>query len=65
MIVIQKDCPQCGRVLDIHIDTSEGPPGEAGTECDCGAIPVWAVDWAYEVWLDKYLHDERQPATKG
>lgn len=65
MIVIQKDCPNCEKVLDIHIDTSEGPLGEAGTECDCGAIPVWEVEWEYDVWISDYLRDEHQPAMKG
>lgn len=51
-------CPNCGRKIKICIDTSNGPPREAGTECECGKFPVFRVDWAYDVWLEGFDHYE-------
>ncbi len=56
----KKRCPGCGEPLEVWVDLSEGPPAEAGTECDCGCIPVWGVDWSYDVWLTDFRHDERE-----
>jgi hypothetical protein len=51
-------CPNCGRELEVWIDTSNGPPDEVGTECDCGAIPVWRLVWWYDFDLGDFSHDE-------
>jgi hypothetical protein len=51
-------CPNCGRELEVFIDASSGSPDEAGTECDCGAIPVWKVISWYEFDLGDFSHDE-------
>jgi hypothetical protein len=57
--VIKVDCPKGGAELKIHVDLSEGPPDEVGTECDCGAIPVWGLKWDFIVELGDFLYDER------
>ena len=56
---LETRCPSCRAKLMIEFDLSEGPPDEVGTECDCGAIPVWRLESWYEFELGEYLHDER------
>lgn len=58
-------CPCCGAKLEIDVDLSQGPPNEVGTECDCGAIPVWHLDWGYALALGEFKHDEREFVAKG
>lgn len=62
--MLKAQCPDCGEELTLHVDLSEGPPGEVGMECDCGAIPIWKLEWCYEVWLGGYLYDERVQAER-
>ena len=57
--MLETDCPECGRKLRLYVDLSEGPPDEVGTECDCGAIPVWRLEWWYQYCLGPYSHNER------
>lgn len=58
MVLVIKNCPVCKEELNLFIDTSESPPDEVGTECDCGALPIWKVEWAYRVWVGEYLCDD-------
>lgn len=53
-----EDCPNCGRKIKLYIDTSNGPPREIGTECECGKVPVFRVDWTYDIWLNGFDHYE-------
>ena len=57
-------CPACGALLTLQADVSCSPPSEVGTECDCGALPVWKADWWYEVELTEYLRDDGDRYTK-
>ena len=57
-MVLKAKCPKCGAELELWIDDSSGPPDEIGTECDCGAIPVWGLDWGYSYKLGEYKYDE-------
>lgn len=55
-------CPACGARLKVAVDMSEGIPSETGTECsNCGAIPVFKVDWEPRIWIDGFKYYERQP----
>lgn len=53
-------CPDCGAELMLTVDLSQGPPSEVGTECDCGCIPVWKLDWWYDFKLGEFAHFERR-----
>ena len=54
-------CPACGAKLQVAVEMSEGIPSETGTECDCGAIPVFKVDWEPRIWIDGFSYYERPP----
>jgi len=54
-------CPACGEKLQVAVDMSDGIPSETGTECDCGAIPVFKVDWEPHIWIDGFKYYERPP----
>jgi hypothetical protein len=58
--MLEAKCPECGAELKLHPDFSEGPPDEIGTECDCGAIPVWKLDYWIEFELGEFLYEERE-----
>lgn len=61
MIIIKTACPECRCALKVGIDDSEGPPSEAGAECDhCGAIPVFVVETHISYSLGEVLYDERR-----
>lgn len=54
------ECYRCGEPLILTVDTSCGPPSEAGTEClACGAQPVYRVNWWYEVELQEMNRDDK------
>lgn len=57
---LEAKCPDCGAELALDVDLSEGPPDEVGTECDCGAIPVWKLTWWYDYKLGEFAHFERR-----
>ena len=45
--------------MTLAVDTSSGPPSEAGTEClTCGAQPVYRVNWWYEIELQEMKRDD-------
>lgn len=57
------NCIKCGKPLSIHVDVSCGPPSEAGTEClNCGAVPIYRVNWWYEVALEALVRDDSVPS---
>lgn len=51
MFVGKEDCANCGRPLNVTIDTSEGVPSQAHVECDCGAISHYLIGWEPRVWV--------------
>ena len=57
---ISATCPKCSRPLRLWVDDSSGPPDEVGTECICGAIPVWKLDCYYAYDLREFDHYERE-----
>ena len=60
MSIVEGWCPKCGRPLEIPVDDSHGMPDEVGTECDCGAIPIWKLKWWIECELGEFSHYERE-----
>lgn len=59
------ECPSCGTVVKIFVDTSVGVPSEAGAECDsCGAIPIFRVNWEPRIWLEDFKYYERIPQRR-
>lgn len=60
MIILEAFCPKCGDPLEVYGDDSSGMPDEVGTECDCGAIPVWKLEWWVEYKLGSFSHYERE-----
>jgi hypothetical protein len=65
--MLKAKCPACGCDLEVYVDLSEGPPDEVGAEClNCGAIPVWRLNWWYEVEIGDFAYYEREasPALK-
>ena len=63
--MLEATCPNCGAPLRLEVDDSSGPPRKIGMECDCGAIPVWQLDWDYAYALGEYMHDESVKFGKG
>ena len=52
------NCYKCGDPLTLDVDTSCGVPSEVGTEClNCGAEPVYRVNWWYEFELQEMKRD--------
>jgi hypothetical protein len=62
---LEAECPNCHGKLKVFIDLSEGVPDEAGTECDCGAIPIFYVNWEPHVFLDGFKSYERRPYPRA
>jgi hypothetical protein len=63
--MLEAVCPKCGAKLVLYVDLSMGPPDEVGTECDCGAIPTWRLDWDYVFELGDFLYDDREQDGGG
>lgn len=52
-------CPDCGRKIEVYVDTSTGVPAEAGAECQCGVITTFRVKWEPKIWLGNIVRIER------
>ncbi len=61
MYLFKAKCPACGRVLNLGIDTSCGISQEASAECECGGVPVFAVEQEPQVGLGSFKYWERPP----
>lgn len=61
-IEIETYCPKCGEPLKAFGDDSTGMPDTVGTECDCGAIPIWKLTHWTEYELGEFSHYEREGA---
>ena len=51
-----RTCPNCGAEIDFGVETADGIPRETEAECECGKIPVFAVLWAPDIWIEGFDH---------
>lgn len=58
-------CPDCGRKIEVYVDTSTGVPAEAGAECQCGVITTFRVKWEPKIWLGNIVRIERLAVRNG
>lgn len=49
-------CPNCGRKIELYVETADGIPRETEAECECGKTPVFAVLWAPDIWIEGFDH---------
>lgn len=60
MWTLQTKCPFCGQPLTVYVSTEYGREDQQGTECPCGADPVFRIDWIPEI--GGCLRDDRTGA---
>jgi hypothetical protein len=49
-------CPNCDRKIELCVETADGIPRETEAECECGKIPVFAVLWTPDIWIEGFDH---------